>query len=393
MVKKYWECILILLLLGFLGASAQEQVTGSFLVMVTVSTQSQGAVDLRNQAEQKALRQAVERFILENLPEDRMQEGLSRLTPLLLEDPGTYVRDFRILGTVQEGESYRLVARVSVDAGGLTRRMEDMGLGFSRLPGILFMVSEQGLEDAEPRRWWDPDARISRTGGRSMEALVTAMGNAGFNVLIPDDRSLFADGSSPSAVLDNREARRIAALFGAPVVLVGRAEAVSEGRMGEGLEAFRGGLFLVALDTETGDILAEVEDSQVVLNASAAAGEREALYQAGTRVGSRMATELQTAWLHRAALKTAVSEIRMEIRGDNYLSRFVSFRKILAETEGVVSIERREITARGMEIRVRYQGSAAALAAALLGKKYDRLGIQISEVEENSLRVTLHAAP
>jgi hypothetical protein len=131
----------------------------------------------------------------------------------------------------------------------------------------------------------------------------------------------------------------------------------------------------------------------VVVNEHAAAGERDALYQLGSKAGSRMAQELRSAWLRRAARDAAVSEIRMDIRGDQYLSRFVHFRKVLGEIEGVVSIERREISAQGMDIRVRYQGRTSDLASALLSQSYERFGIRISDVEEGRMQVTLISSP
>jgi hypothetical protein len=395
MLKKCGGYLILLVLVsGFSWAWAQGQGTRSFLVMGAVSSQGQGALDARNRAEQAALRQAVERFILESLPETSMQSSMGALAPLLKEDPASYVRDFRILATVQEGPGYRVVARVSLDLERLTQRMKDLGLGLSRMPGILFMVSEQGLGDAEPKRWWEPNAGISGTGGRCMEGLVAVLEPAGFSMVLPDGRSLLGGERTVAGVLDMREAQRMGALFGAPVVLVGRARVAPGGNvMGERLQSFRAEISLIALDTEKGDVLAEVEDALVVVNEHAAAGEREALYQLGSKAGSRMAQELRSVWQRRVARDAAVSEIRMDIRGDQYLSRFVHFRKVLGEIEGVVSIERREISAQGMDIRVRYQGPASALASALLSQSYERFGIRISDVEEGRMQVTLISSP
>ncbi|MCW7754737.1 hypothetical protein OOT00_12170 [Desulfobotulus sp. H1] len=394
MVKKIWYVWCVLLLAGPQISWVQAGGGQSFLVMGTAEIQGEGGRNARSRAEQVALSRAVERFVLESLPESRIASSLTMLDPLWEEKPDGYIREFRILGTVQEGNRYHLVARVLPDGEKLTRRMKELGLGFSSLPGVLFMVSEQGLMDDAPRKWWVPDASISRTGGRTMEAMVTVMGQAGFHVILPDNRPLFSFEAEAPSVLDTREARRMGALFGAPVVLVGRARVEPGGNvMGDSKQSFRASVLLVALHTETGDVLAETEDFLVVVNENPSAGERDALYEAGRRAAARISPELQAAWSRKAGEDSLVREIRMDIGGDSFLTRFAHFRRALNEVEGVISIERREITAQGMDVRVRYRGRGNDLATALMGLSYDRFGVRISDVEEDRMRVTLVASP
>ncbi|TYT76096.1 hypothetical protein [Desulfobotulus mexicanus] len=381
----------ILLFLCFQTSWAKER--EGFLVMDAVPAQGVDAREARNRAERAVLARAVERFVLESLPEARISSALRTLAPLLEENPKNYVRDFRILATIEEKGSYRMVARVSPDAESIKRRMKELGMDFSRLPAILFMVSEQGLEDASPLKWWVPGAEMVFFGGRSTEAMASVMGGAGFDLVVPDGRNLSGGGVS-GPVLDMREARRIGILFEAAVVMAGRVRVTPGGNvMGDRKQSFRADVLLIALDTDTGDVLAEVEDSFVVVSETAAAGEREALSEAGRKAASRIVPDLQAAWLRKAEKDAEVREIRMDIAGENYLARFTHFRRILGEIEGLVSIERREITGQGMDVRVRYRGTAEELAGLLMGKNYDRFGVRISDVEDNRMRVTLVSSP
>lgn len=382
--------ILILLCLQTAWANGRE----GFLVMDTVAVQGVDAREARSRAERAVLGRAVERFILESLPEARMASALRMLSPLLEENPKNYIRDFRILATMEEKGNYRMVARVSPDAEAIKGRMKELGMDFSRLPALLFMVSEQGLGDAAPLRWWVPGADMTFFGGRSTEAMVSVMGEAGFDLVVPDGRNLSAAGEEMGTVLDMREAGRIGNLFNAPVVMAGRVRVMPGGNvLGDRKQSFRADVLLLALDTDTGDVLAQVEESLVVVSETAAAGEREALFEAGRRAASRIVPDLQAAWMRKTEKDARVREIRMDITGENYLTRFTHFRRVLGEIEGFVSLERREITGQGMDVRVRYRGTAGELAALLMTKHYDRFGVQISDVEEDRMRVTLVSSP
>jgi hypothetical protein len=193
------------------------------------------------------------------------------------------------------------------------------------------------------------------------------------------------------AELSDEEAIKLGARLQADVVILGTAVASpTTSVMGDDLKSFKVVLNARVLGTETGDELINISRTSVTANVDETAGGREALKMAGTLAGDDLSIQLATAW-RKLAEKPSQMEIIVE--GTGNLANFVKFRRALTGISGVEGIRVKEIKPNETTLVVDYKGKAEQLASALMLQNFENFGVNIYEINRQSLKVALVSNP
>jgi hypothetical protein len=284
---------------------------------------------------------------------------------------------------------YQVLVQVTVSAGTIEETLRRAGTlrSAENLPKVLFLTSQQNLDDVVPRYWWS--GTYQDTEFVAENAMMQALSESGFEVIGRNATGLRSAAASqrftPSP--ENREAADLGLRLGADVVVVGQSTAQgTTGSGAQGPRTFTATAALRALEIPSGDLLTEVTENFVTVDTDDRAGGLKALAGVGERAGRSLAALLRPAWLNRTQ---KASVLRMEVEGTRALSDFVRFRHILKATEGVRGIRIESLKADQAVVAVEVDGNARTLAAKLMANNYPAFTIDIYDVSAEGLKVRL----
>jgi hypothetical protein len=255
------------------------------------------------------------------------------------------------------------------------------------LPRILFLISEKNFEDNLPKYWWGRNSDVTKT--YSPEALLNAFKSNGFPIIdhtgMRQNTTIVGVKDKPN--LNNREAVKLGISLEADVVVIG--ESISDRTpniMEENTRSFKGVVSARAVRTDTGEEIASTLQSTVTTNTDEIAGSRDALFNAGTIAGRKLASQIVTAWQKGGQ---APNMVEIMVEGTGNLANFVKFRRMISEMPGVNHLQMKEMTPNHATIIVDFIGSAEDLANALMLKTIETIGINIYEISQNHLKIEL----
>ena len=194
-------------------------------------------------------------------------------------------------------------------------------------------------------------------------------------------------GSLDKAELTDEEAVDLGSQLGAQVIILGNATASpTPNTMGTDMKSFKGTVTARALRTDSGDEIASLSRTTVAANTDEVTGGNEALAGAGTLAAESLAEIIADVW-QKKARQPNLLEIAVE--GTKKLTNFVRFRRILSSIPGVQGVRVKEMKSNEATLFVDYKGTAEDLAAALMLKSFESFGINITEVDQNNMRIAL----
>lgn len=361
------------------------QVIGSGIVI------SSNVAQARDRAVSNGLVSAVSQVALDLLPDNGMVDYFQELNQTLFDNPNAYVQDYKVLAESTMGNVYRLVMEASVSVNVLNKRLSDAGYirNEKTLPKVLFLVSEQINPDSSPRFWWgNQDSNFFTANSET--AMIQVMNESGFTITSHQNPNIINDLSQIPQ--DYRLSDETAVLIGknsdAQVLITGESWVEkSPNVMGEDKRTFRGIVSIRAIRADTGEIVAQIRQTAMVVDTEASDAKERALAQAGTLAGKAMSSRIAAAWNTSSAAHP--DQISIVVEGTNDLADFVSFRKSLKDITGVKSIFIKEMKSDETVLLVDYQGTPESLAEAMMLNTYATFGINIHEVGEDVLKIRL----
>ena len=364
--------------------------TKTYVVIGAAAVHGGNVSAAREAAISNGLVMAVALTIEDILQVDSLVDNFSQLNEILLDQPNTFVRDYKVLTEAARGKSYRVVVEATVSGEKISNQLSDAGIlrTLTTLPRILFLVAEKNVREPLPIFWWS--AEDSNFEAVSEAVMAERLKETGFEII--DHRSARQDPlvnwdnlDRPS--LTDQEAATLGISLKADVVVLARSTASpSTNLMGSDLRSFNGTVTLRAIRTDSAEQLLNLTRTATAANEDDAVGGKEALVNAGDLAGQELAHQLAAVW-QRQAGRPAVVEL--SIQGTGHLASYVKFRKALNTISGVEGIRVKEIKSNEAVLLVEYKGKAKDLAAALMRINFKSFGIHISEVTEKLLRIEL----
>ncbi|MDX9785590.1 MAG: hypothetical protein RBT11_02350 [Desulfobacterales bacterium] len=348
----------------------------------------------RNQAVSNSLITAIDLAAGELMPQPLKIERFTTLNQILYNQPQKYVLGYKVLAGILSGKEYRVLVEATISLDMLQEQLTTAGLlrENKSVPRVLFLISEQNLEDISPNYWWGDDAAVlEQACENQMAESLTALG---FQVIshgigLPPMTGETATGAAlPSGPTpSDAEASAIGKLFEADMVIVGMAKAENAGNvMGESHQSFKGEFAGRALRIETGEKTGEISKSTVVMDSDGITGSRLALKTVGKMAAEAMGPQVMAAWQPKAVENITLIMI---IEGTRNLANFVKFRNLLQELPMVGNVETSSIRPNEATLSVQLKGAPQTLADAIMLKSFDSFGINITSISEDSISLSL----
>ena len=391
--KRFGVAVVVLLsafLLPF-AAYAQKRVQDKTFVVIGSSRVHGADIQAaRDAAISESLVTAVALMTEEVLEIDSLVENFARVNTIIFENTDAFVQEYKVLTEAESGKFYRVIVKATVAGKKIAKQLSAAGVLRAKidLPSVLFLISEQNLQDDSPRYWWGKQmGGFEAISEATMADILEANGFPVVEHRGVEISKMAGLGSDLEAELSDEEAIKLGARLQAEVVILGTAIASPTASvMGGDLKSFKVVLNARALGTETGDELVNISRTSVTANVDETAGGREALKMAGTLAGDDLAIQLATEW-RKLAEKPSQMEIIVE--GTGNLANFVKFRRALNGISGVEGIRVKEIKPNETTLIVDYKGKAEQLASALMLQNFENFGLNIYEINRQNLKIAL----
>jgi hypothetical protein len=347
------------------------------------------SANAREKAISKSLVSAVNKVAVEFLPLESIVRDFQAFNEVIYGQSAKFIQGYKVLIESSSEDKYWVMVKATVSINRLKELMSSAGIVLDKktLPKILFLISEQDLEDLVPKYWWGKDSAFAKASSAS--ALAAVMKTKGFPVIdsssIPQNTIVEAIYDKP--YLNNHEVLDLGLRLKAQVVIVGNSAANRVPNiMGDKLKSFKGIVSARAIRTDTGAEIASTTQTAEAANPDESVGARNALSNAGSLTGEELASQIVAAW-HKKGKQSSMVEIMVE--GTSNLAGFVKFRRIINDTSGVKNLQIKEMKSDEATIIVEFQGNAKELADALMLKTFESVSINIYEVSQNQLRIEL----
>ena len=349
------------------------------------------AANARERAITESLVAGIEQVLSDLLPVASVVANFNTLNTILYTQKEGLIQDYKVLAEEKFDAYYRVAVQSTVSVTKVQQQLAMAGIVVDQttMPGILFLIAEQNLEDIAVQYWWGGDHRSTLT---TVEGAVSeTLQKKGFSVI---DHQVVANlpqnGDTLSVygpILDHQAAIELGMKYQADVVITGSAQAFqASNTMGDDIKSFLGKLSLQVFRTDSGTEIASINKTAVAADADDILGSRAALSKAGTLAGEDLAPLILSAWRKQ---DKKPREILVNVAGDDFLSHFVVFRTNMKQITGMKGIRIKEMGADHASIVVYYQGDGTELANTLILSTFDTFGLNIKVVSENNINVEL----
>jgi len=343
----------------------------------------------REDAVKDALSSAVEIAVSQLLTDDLIETHFQNISDQIYNSTQKFIKGYKVIVECQSGEFYRVMVRSTVAMDTLKVNVNSVGISLSpkKMPHILFFISEQSIENY-PYLWWkyQPDVPQSVLSEKTFQK---AMNQEHYQIV---DRNkltpqIWGDPAFQSGDLSDAAAIAIAKQNGAEIAIVGHTEAhLTPGIMGTNVSSVEAIIRVKAFHSETGKIIAETMQVSRAVSADKTVGAEEAIIQASQFAADDIIKQLSK----QIDNVTAPSKIDMFVTGTSQLGNFVALRRILSnDVQGIVAIRLKEMKSNQARIEIDFPESAKVLAQRLMLIRFDSFGIQISDVTDSQLNLTI----
>ena len=380
-----------LMLSSSVAVYAQKQVQNKTFVVVGTSQIHGGNIQAaREAAISESLVTAVALMTEEILEVNSLVEYFPQVNETIYAKPKAFVLDYKVLTETESGKFYRVLVKARVAGKKIAEQLSSADILRAKVerPAILFLISEQNLQQDAPRYWWgNKMSGFEAIAEATMADILKARGFPIVNHRDAGISQLTDPGAVATPTLSDESALDIGNRLKADVIIMGTSVASPTASiMGDDLKSFKAILNARVLRTQNGEELVNMSRTSVTANIDEAAGGREALTMVATLAGDDLAIQLDAAWRR---LADRPSQVEVFVEGTGNLANFVKFRRALTSISGVGGIRVKEIKPNETTLIIDYKGKAEELAAALMRQNFENFGINIYEITENNLKITL----
>jgi hypothetical protein len=388
----YRASVLILLLMGLsalpaVAADVEEvEVSGQAAIFDDDKAQA------RDKAIDDALRKAVESAVGTMISSETITENYQLLSDRIYSQAEGYVKKYKILDEKDEDNVYIVEIRAQVAVGAVASDLESLKTLMRRkgMPKLLIMVAEQNVGMNKPVYWWGGTGIVS-TDMRVVEnTLMQVMREKGFTFVDTEVLSGKKTVRSPVAYLSDKQARRMAKVTDAEVIIVGRAVAKDIGKTWEGtrLRSANAEVAVRAINTDNGEIIAVATQEAVVPHISPTTAGSQALKKASNLLAEKLIDQIAKKWV---ADTSGTNRVRMTVTGVKNNRMLKTFVKVLKnQVRSVKDVHQQRLKAGTAVLDVMLAGDTRDMATELEAKDFGgAFKIEVDSVSANAITVKL----
>jgi hypothetical protein len=346
----------------------------------------------RDKALEDAQRKAVESAVGTMISSETVTENYQLISDRILSKADGYVRKFKITNERAEENVYIVEISAEVTTGKLSSDLDGLQNLLRRkgMPKIIVMVAEQNVGIDHPQYWWGPQGITSLDMRVVENTLMEKMREKGFTFVDPEVLSGKKSVTTPIAFLSDKQARNVAKVTDAELILVGKAVAQDIGETMEGtrLRSARAEVSVRAINTDNGEIIAIASSEAVVPNISSKAAGSQALKKASQKLADDIVDKIAKKWVSDT---TGSNRIRMTVTGisnNKMLSKFVSV--LQEQVRGIKEVHQQSLRTGTAMLDVMLSGDTRSMATELEAKNFGGgFKIEVEEVLPNAIKVKL----
>lgn len=352
----------------------------------------------KEKAIEQALRMAVEQVVGVYIESATLVENYVTVEDKILSQSKGFVQSWKELSKKVEGGVVIVEIEATVAVAKLKGSLDQIKWAIAKknYPRIMFLIAEQSVGQAGFSSWWTGGG--GGGGGVSVismstveNTLINELGSVGFtfvdpSVLAGKIKVKNAYKVSSTQGISNENAREIANLTDAQVVVVGSAVAVDAGPVMEGsrLHSGQADISVRAINTDNGEILLSSSVHGADAHISAPSAGQKALQKASKVLAKEMLTKMVDKWMQSSGT------ITIEVAGVKNYQQFEALKQALQhQVGGVKSVMERKMRADKAQLDIFSTTSTSILARELTQKKFKGFKVKIDAVSPNKLEITL----
>jgi hypothetical protein len=324
---------------------------------------------------------------------ETMAGGDKTLDALVQGRSDAFIRHYKVLSEALEGDRYRVRIECAVAVDVIEAMVKDSpAVEDTGRPRVLLLMAERSSPQDPLQYWWGRDVLSARPA--SEKALARILERNGFFIIdVESVRHSTASGvlaeAGPNPHMDLL--RKAAAALEADWVIAGHAGAEAGTQTTKGRPAaFRGWIQVQLVDGRRGRAQGAFREEAVAVAPDAVSGSRSAIAAAGRRMGRRLASHLDaSAPGATMAADGATETVAIQVTGVQPLVRFFRFRRALAGTPGVETVQTVEVSGAEAILRVAVRGGAETLTEALRQVSLDEFQVEVAEWSDERIAVKL----
>jgi len=345
----------------------------------------------RDNAIEDALRKAVEQAVGTLVSSETMVENFQILSDRIYTKTEGYIQNYRIISEVPMDNIYKVIIEATVTSGNLKEDLAAVGVLMARKhkPSVILLIAEQNIGREHFRYWWGhhvSEADLSITETVFMEKLE----EKSFNVIDHAAKSgnMKVSKAYRVASLDNNVAVSLGNQYDAEVVIVGKAIAKYIGNVvGSSMKSCQANISARVVRTDNGAVVASGTAHGAAVHIDQITAGSEALKKAASDLISQLMEQIVSAWGKEVGGTTLV---RMTINGISGYHDFLKLKNVLKkEVRGVKGIHQRSMTAGVAKLDVEVKGDGQSLADGLAVKDFENFSINITDVSQNYVELTI----
>jgi hypothetical protein len=346
----------------------------------------------RTQAISSSLVTAIDRAIADLMPTPLKVEHFKALNSTLYSEPERFVVGYKVLTETMTGKTYRALVEATLSMAALRKYLAEAKLLPESIPSrrILFLIAEQNVEDPAPNYWWGKERLPAQ--GACESRMAEVLQQLGFKMVSHDQSPPpatedAAGAPPPGSGPTDAEALALGKRFQADVIIVAMVTTQSVGNvMGDAQKSFKAVFAGRMFRVDTGEKMGDIFRTAVAMGPEPRSAGRQALGDVGALAAEALAPQIKAAWQKKEEVRISAT---LFVEGTRNLSNFVSFRNLLKESPLVIEVEPNGIKPNEATLLLRLKGTTQALADALMLKSNEGFGINISEITEDTLRLSL----
>ena len=374
-----WLSLLLASLLMFVSQNGFSQST-------TVESQGvaaivQGNLDIsRDNAVQDALRNAVEQATGSLIENQTLVENYQLLSDKIYSQSKGYVHSYEIISEGTDQGLFRVTVRATVRDGDLKNDLEALNVLMRqvRKPRVMVLFedfSNSGLDS-----------------GRMAEGHISKiLLDKGFKLVDADAvrRNIGRDKVMGLLAGEEKVATAIGAKYGAEILLVGSAQAVSEKvTIGElVINSNQAVLSAKLIRADTGEVKVSETAQAAKPHVNKLTGMQLAMSEASELLANALVDRIASIFQQQVYNITSFKLIVNGLKDYNQLQEVIQF--MSANVRGVKEMYQRNYTMGTAELEVELTGSAQSLATDLTSRKRGPYEFTINEITHNQLQVTV----
>lgn len=336
-----------------------------------------------------SLRGAVENVIVEITPLEAVVENFEHLTEILNEYTDQFIQGYKVLAEQRAQNRYRVLVQINVSVPALKEVLSQESVLTEKELSlkVLLCIAEQHIDDPDFRYWWQDESALQES--LTTDVLLPILTQNGWVLVSPTTE---ISGILLAAVRDkpeisNNEGLNIGMHFEADVVILGTARSErGSNTMGTDLQTFKGVVNLRAVRVASGTEIASATRSTVIVSPDEIAGGNDAITEALRQAANDLSTQIAAAWQQAEA---SLNLIDLVVSGTDDLASFIQLRGAINDTAGVKEMKIKQLGIDTATLVIDFEGSAQALAEALMLKAFNSFGINIDEVTADRIKLIL----